>query len=118
MIRTIIAYGELVLGLPVLVATTIWFVPSLLLAKTIGNLSLILTDSLDAGIEGGISAIFACLVFYWLKVNISLAIPVILAVVTIMWISTRNEMHRALPATAGIIIGYSVFNPVIKIMVG
>ena len=116
MIKTILAYGELIFGLPLLVATMIWFIPSLVIAKTIGKISDRLSDIIDAGMEGVLSSIFACVVFYWLGVKITWAIPIILVIVTSLWESARKESFRAWPAAVGIIIGFFLYPLLFGIM--
>jgi len=101
-----------VFGLPILVATVVWFVPSLLnalIVKRVGGLSSRLDGVLDAGIEGSIAALFACFVFRWLAVNVTLAIPIILIAVVALWNSARKETYRLLPSAVGIIVGYYFF---------
>lgn len=106
MFKSVIAYGGLIFGLPLLAATLIMFVPSLLFATTVGRSYPTAYKFTLYFIEGVISVLFAVIVFGWLDVPVSLFIPIILTIVSLMWNSARRETHLAFPATIGIAIGY------------
>lgn len=106
MVKAFIAYGELIFGLPILVASLLSFVPTLLITTTIGQRYPLLFAAIEGILEGTISILFACFVFRWLDVPLNLAVPIILVVVTYAWDSKRKETNRTPFAAAGIVIGY------------
>ncbi len=107
--KTIIAYVQLVFGFPILVASLLSFIPSLLFATTWGRSAPTSYNFVLNLIEGILSILCASLIFQWLDVSLNLAVPIILAVVTYFWNSARKEAAHSLPAVIGIAVGYLIW---------
>lgn len=107
--RIIIAYAELVLGFPLLVAKIIWFVPSVFFAKILGMIAGRMDEILDAAVEGFISILSACLVFDRLQLQTVWAVPVTLIVVNCLWGWAKGEDFRSWSAALGIVGGFWLY---------
>ena len=59
-IRMIIAYAELFIGIPLLIAKVIWLIPSIILTKFLIKLSQRRNELMNASMEGFIAILLAC----------------------------------------------------------
>jgi hypothetical protein len=107
--RIIIAYAELVLGFPLLVAKIIWFVPSVISAKALGMIAGRMDQILDAAVEGFISILSACLVFDHFQLQTVWAVPVTLIIINCLWGWFKEEDFRSWSAALGIISGFWLY---------
>jgi hypothetical protein len=110
MIKTVIAYGQLLLGFPILVAYLVWYSPNFIIEK--------IWETKDISeyyymvkniIEGVVSILFAYFIFEWLQIEITLWIPLILLGVSSLWKLSQNEAFMILFINSGIFIGYKLF---------
>ena len=108
-IRTISAYAILFLGIPLIAAKIIWFIPSAISAKLLAQIAGRLDQFTDAVIEGLISLLFACLVFTYLTLPIVWEVPFILIIVITLWSLAREETFKILPSITGIIAGFFLY---------
>ena len=107
--RIIIAYAELIVGFPLLVAKIIWFVPSVILTKALGMIAERLDLIVDAIIEGMIAVLAACLVFDHFQLRTAWAVPVTLMIVNCLWNWAKEEAFRAWASALGIICGFLLY---------
>jgi hypothetical protein len=108
--RTIIAYAALLMGLPLLAARIVWFVPGVAAALILAPLIEGLDRFLSAVAEGFLALVFACLLFEHLGLEVAWKIPVILIIVHSLWSCTQSDTLNAFPSIVGIIAGF-VFYP-------
>jgi hypothetical protein len=107
--RMIIAYAALFMGLPVLAAKIVWFVPGAVAAVIFSHIAEGLDTFIDAAIEGFISLMFACLLFEHLNVPVVWKIPMIMIIVSSLWSFTKSEVFIVFPSIAGIIAGFFLY---------
>lgn len=112
--RMMIAYGELVLGFPLLAAKIIWFVPGVILAKVFDRIARRSDHIVDGAIEGFIAIIMTCLVFDHFNIQLAWAVPLILIVVNSLWNWSRGEAFRAGSSIVGILGGFSLYPLVLQ----
>src|SRR5574340_684396 len=108
-IKITIAYAELVLGLPLLIAKIVWLIPSAILTKILARMADRMDQIIDGAIEGFISILSACLLFDHLQLEVVLAVPIILIIVNSLWDWSKEEFFRAWSSTAGIIAGVFLY---------
>ena len=97
--KLFIAYALLIFGAPIAVG------------GLFGLLFAWLPDQVSEIIDGIISTILALLMFFYLSVNITILVPVILLAITSLWFSQRKEYKAILWQSIGITIttiGYFV----------
>jgi hypothetical protein len=108
--RTIIAYGLLLVGFPMIAARIIWCVPgaiaALLLTRIAGRLDLFV----DAIAEGFISFLLTRQIFENLMLPVVWEVPLILIMITSLWNYSKPEAFKAVPSVLGIIAAI-VFYP-------
>jgi hypothetical protein len=104
--RTIIAYTLLLLGIPMLAAKIIWFIPGVLSAKILVKFADRPEQITDEAFEGFISLILACLVFEQMQLPVVSAVPIVLIVVNSIWNWVKEEAFKAYPFMVGIIVGF------------
>jgi hypothetical protein len=108
-IITISAYAMLLLGIPLVAAKIIWFIPGAISAVVLVQIAGRLDQFADAVIEGFLSLLIACLVFEHLSLPILWAVPVVLILVVSLWSLAREETFKILPSIAGVIIGFLLY---------
>lgn len=107
--RIIVAYASLLLGLPLLAARILWFVPGAVAALILSAIAGGLDRFVGAAVEGFLSLFLACLLFNRLGIAVAWKIPAILAAVTFLWSCTKADHHEAFPAIMGIIAGFLLY---------
>jgi hypothetical protein len=107
--RTIIAYAALFMGLPVLAAKIVWFIPGAVAALLFSHIAEGFDTFMDAVIEGFISLTFACILFQHLNVPVVWKVPLILIIVSSLWRFTKPEIFSVFPSIAGIIAGFYLY---------
>ena len=112
-IRMIAAYAILFLGIPMLAAKIIWFVPGAISGKLLAQIAGRLDQFTDAIIEGFISLLLACMIFTYLTLPIVWQVPVILIIVISLWSLAKEETFKILPSIAGIIAGFFLYPEVL-----
>ncbi len=115
--RIIIAYAELVVGFPLLLAKIVWFVPSAILTGVLAKVACRMDQIVDAAIEGFIAILVACLVFDRLHLHAAWAVPLIMIVVQALWDWTKEEHFRALSSALGIVSGFLLYPAVLEYLV-
>jgi len=106
MIKQIIAYVLVIFGLPVLIGSFIWFIPSLLLAKTVGQSHARIESSISAFVEGAISSTAGYLIFSWLGAGPMWVIPIFVIIVVVTWNNARNEGYLNVPGVVGVLSSF------------
>jgi hypothetical protein len=114
--RIIIAYGELFIGIPLLFAKIVWFMPSIILEKVLSPVALGIAQILDSAIEGFISILLACVVFDRLNLQIALGVPIILIIVNLLWGWAKESAYKAWSSAVGIIAGFILYHHVLLLL--
>ncbi len=114
--RSIIAYAGLISGLPLIVAKTIWFVPSLISAKILSKMATRLDKVVGASVEGFIAIFFACIFVNHLIFHINWAVPIILIVINAFWEWTKNESLRVWPASLAMLVGFLLYPSLLELV--
>ncbi len=104
--RMIIAYTLLLLGIPMLAAKIIWFIPGVISASILAQIAYRLDQIADDAAEGFISLILASLVFEQMELQVVLAVPIVLIIVNSIWNWVQEEAYKAYPFMTGIIVGF------------
>jgi hypothetical protein len=107
--RILIAYAELIIGVPLLFAKIFWFIPSVILAKVLSHVARGIDQILDAAVEGFIAIVFACVVFDQLSLQIASVVPIILIVVNSLWEWVKESSPKAWSSAVGIIAGFTLY---------
>ena len=97
--KLFVAYALLIFGAPIAVG------------GLFGLLFAWLPEQVSETIDGIISTILAFSLFYYLSVNITILVPIILLAITSLWLSQRKEYKAILWQSIGITIstiGYLV----------
>ena len=89
-----IAYALLTFGAPIAIGG--W----------IGLLFAWLPDKVSAIIDGIIYTILSLLMFYFLSVKVTIIVPLVVAVIASLWLSTRKEYKTILWELIGISVTY------------
>lgn len=110
--RIIIAYAELIIGIPLLFAKIVWLMPSIILAKVLSNVVQGMAQIVDAAVEGFIAIFLACLVFDRLNLQIASGVPIILIIVNSLWDWVKESAYRGWPSAVGIIAGFILYDHV------
>jgi hypothetical protein len=108
-IRMIIAYAELVIGIPLLIAKLIWLIPSLVLTKFLIKLSHRRNELLSASMEGFIAILLACQIFSHYNLQIAWTIPVVLIVIRSIWHWGEEWTFAAWVSRVSMIIGFLLY---------
>jgi hypothetical protein len=114
--RMIIAYTLLLLGIPILAAKIIWFIPGVLSGKILMQIAYRLDQIADDAVEGFISLILACLVFEQMQLQVVSAVPIILIIVNSIWNWVKEEAFKAYPFMAGIVVGFFNYPKVLPLL--
>jgi len=107
--RTIIAYGTLLFGIPLLTAKVLWFIPGTLSAPLFSLIAQRLDQFINAIAEGFIALLVACLVFEHFQLPVAGKVPVTLIIVTSLWSRNDSGAWSALPSIIGIIAGFFLY---------
>jgi hypothetical protein len=108
-IRMIIAYAELVIGIPLLIAKVIWLIPSIILTKFLIKVSQRRNELLSASMEGFIAILLACQIFSHYNLQIAWTIPVILIIVRSAWYWGQEKTFAAWASRISMIIGFLLY---------
>jgi hypothetical protein len=109
MFKEVIAYVLVMFGLPLLVGSRIWFLPGLVLARTIGKSHHKLEASISAFCEGFIASVFGVLIFYWFQAKPLWMVFVLLAIVSnLQNIERQEEYLFNYCKFAGLLVGFGV----------
>lgn len=111
--RILIAYAELISGIPLLFAKILWFIPSVTLTKVLSHVARDIDQILDAAVEGFIAIVFVCVVFDQLSLQISSIVPIILIIVNSLWDWAKELAYKGWPSAVGIITGFILYHPVL-----
>jgi hypothetical protein len=107
--RTIIAYGTLLFGIPLLTAKILWFVPGAISASVFSHITHQLDRFINAIIEGFLALLLACLVFNHFHLPVVWKIPITLIIVTSLWHTASGAAWSAMSSILGIIAGYLLY---------
>lgn len=114
--RTIIAYGTLFFGIPLLTAKVLWFVPGTISGPVFSHIAHQLDQFVNAAVEGFIAQLLACLVFQHFELPVVWKIPIILVIVTLFWNRANGGVWGALPSILGIISGFFLYPQVVQFL--
>jgi len=115
--RLIIAYALLLLGIPLLAAKILWFIPGNLAGVMLGRISGSLRLFTDAVAEGFLSLLLACLIFRHLEIPVAIAVPALLIAFHLIWNWVVNKATvTALPSVTGIVIGFFLYPKVLTFL--
>jgi len=104
--KMIMAYSIVLLGLPMLAARIVWCLPGALSTRILSHVAHRLDQLADAAIEGFIALQIACLAFEKMGVQPGWKVPLILMTVTFIWNWFMEDLSKAWPSIAGILIGF------------
>ncbi len=90
--KEVIAYMLLIFGAPIAIG------------GILGLLFTWLPEKVSEVIDGILSTILALLMFYYLSVKITFLVPIILLLITSLWLSRRKEYEVIIWQSIGIII--------------
>jgi hypothetical protein len=102
----IMAYTIMGLGLPMVAAKIIWFVPGAISTRMLSQVALRLDEVTDAVIEGFLALQLATFAFDRMGIPIIWKVPLTLIVVTYLWNWVTDQGFKTGPAAVGIIIGF------------
>ncbi len=110
MLNTIIAYGQIVVGIPLMLAYLVFFPINYVIEKFWGseNISEFYYMTKTA-IEGFLSMVITYYIFELLHVNITVWLPIGLLIVSSLWRLVRNENFMILFVNIGIIAAYKLY---------
>lgn len=114
--RTIIAYGTLLFGIPLLTAKILWFVPGAISAPVLSCIADQLDEFINAIVEGFLALLVACLVFEHFHLAVVWKVPITLIIVTSLWKRSDGGAWGALPSIIGIIAGFLLYPKVTLIL--
>lgn len=110
MIAPILAYGQLVLGLPIVVAYLVLLAPNYFIEKIGESREISVCYYMAKNVlEGIIAILFASSVYYYLQVEDTLWIPIVLLAETSIWKTAQNEGFMIWFIHTGIVAGYLLF---------
>lgn len=108
--KTTLAYGSLVLGLPLVAAWLASYQPNLLVEKIWSIEKISGTYYMAKSVvEGLIAILCAYLFFELLQLEITIWIPVLLCMVSTLWRLVQNEGFMVVFINIGVLIGYKLF---------
>ena len=107
--RTIVAYGTLLFGIPLLTAKILWFVPGAISAPVFSHIAHELDQFINTVIEGFIALLVACLVFQHFQLPIVWKVPIILIIVRSLWNAAGGRVWSIVPSILGIIAGFFLY---------
>lgn len=114
--RLIVAYAILIIGIPLLIARLIWFIPGVILNKALSNIVQGMDQILDAAVEGFIAILLACVVFDWLKLQIAAGVPIILFIINSLWDWAKESAYKVWSSALGIIAGFILHRHVMLLL--
>mgnify|MGYP001266240249 CR=1 FL=1 len=103
--KMFIAYGSLVLGIPLIAAKLLWCVPASITASVFTRVAGRLDVFMDALAEGFLSFLLSRQSFELLQLTVTWQVPLILILVTWLWNYLRPEGLRLFPSVLGIVAG-------------
>ena len=108
--KTILAYGLLVLGLPLVAAWLASYLPNLLVENIwpIEKISIVYY-MLKNAVEGLIAILVAYALFEVLRVEITIWIPVLVCTISTLWRLVQQEGFMVVFINIGVLIGYKLF---------
>lgn len=108
-IRLFIAYAELFIGLPLLIAKVIWVIPSIVLTKFLIRLSQRRNELMNALVEGFIAILLACQIFSHYDLQIAWTIPAVLIIVRSAWYWGEEQTFAVWASRISMIIGFLLY---------
>lgn len=108
-IRTIIAYTELAIGIPLFIAKVIWLIPSIVLTKFLIKISHRRNQLINASVEGFIAILLACQIFDHYNIQIAWVIPIVLMIVHSIWNWGKEEKFITWASRVGITVGFLLY---------
>jgi hypothetical protein len=108
-LRFFFAYAELAIGIPIMIAKLIWFIPSIILTKFLIKISRRRNQLVSASAEGFIAILLACQIFEHYHIQIAWTIPVILILVRAVWHWGEEDSFGKLASTASMIAGFLLY---------
>jgi hypothetical protein len=102
----IMAYTIVGMGLPMVAAKIIWFVPGAVSTRMLSQVALRLDQVTDAAIEGFLALQLAAIAFDQMGIQLIWKVPLTLIVATCLWNWVTDESFKTWPAAAGILIGF------------
>jgi hypothetical protein len=106
-VKTVIAYILLVFGAPVAIGAMV-SMPIEMIVRAM-PLPSKATIAVAEMINGGVNLVLAILLFLFLEVQVTWLLPLLLAFITTMWLTTRTEYVELAWQLGGIFIGWLVY---------
>lgn len=117
MLNTIIAYGQIVIGIPLMLAYLVYFPINYLIEKIWDSENISeYYYMVKTVVEGFLSMLITYYVFEFLHVNISVWLPIALLIVSSLWRLARNENFMILFVNIGVLAGYKLYPYIQKYM--
>jgi hypothetical protein len=114
--KAIIAYSSLIIGLPLLMAKIVWFIPGMISGSLLCRIATRLDTVVEASFQGLISILCACLFFDHLEFHITKAVPIILIAVNALWEWSRGEPLRVWPASIAMGAGFYYYPRLLQML--
>lgn len=102
----IAAYGLIFLGIPLVISELFHSLMYLIFLYLFGKEKISIFESFLEMVNGFIAILISILIFKIFKVQLTIYIPIILSVVSLIWFSARKETGKAFLGIIGILIGW------------
>jgi hypothetical protein len=104
------AYGQLIVGLPLMIAWALLYAPNYLIEKMWPGEEVNTYYYMGkCVVEGAVSMLTAYFIFELLYVEPTIWIPVILYIVVVLWKTVQGEAFMLMFMTPGLLLGYKLF---------
>jgi len=114
--RLIIAYGTLFIGIPLLTAKVLWFVPGAISRPVFSLIARELDQFIGAAVEGFLAQFLTCLVFQHFQLPVAWKVPIALIIVTLIWNRAGGGTWGALPSILGIVSGFFLYPQLMPVL--
>lgn len=114
MVNSIVAYSQLIVGLPLMISWALLYVPNYLIEKMWPGEEVSTYYYMGRNVvEGSISLLAAYYIFELLYVEPTIWVPIILYIVYVLWKMFRGEAFMLMFITPGLIVAYKLL-PLIR----
>ena len=111
--KLIIAYATTLLGIPILAAKVLWYVPGGLSSRILDPISRQLDEIAYEACEGFLALVLACFLFDHLGLELVMKIPIILVMVHFVW---KGQFHQTVAFMLGAITGFLYYPRVLPVL--
>jgi hypothetical protein len=111
--KLIIAYAATLLGIPILAAKVLWYVPGAVSSRVLDPISRQLDEIAYEACEGFLALVLACFLFDHLGLPVVMKIPIILVMVHFVW---EKELYQTVAFMLGAITGFLYYPRVFPVL--